>query len=58
VFGYKVHTMLCRQASLPVYVLVTPAIVHDSLVGWLIVLVAALLYGFQVLVVYTDAVYF
>ena len=58
VFGYKVHTVLCRQANLPVYVLVTPAIVHDSLVGWLIVLVAALLYGFQVLVVYADAAYF
>ena len=40
------------------YVLVAPAIVHDPLVGWLIVLVAALLYGFQVLVVYADAVYF
>jgi hypothetical protein len=25
VFGYKVHTVLCRQANLPVFVLVTPA---------------------------------
>jgi len=58
VFGYKVHTVLCRQANLPVFVLVTPANVHDSLVGWLIVLVAALVYGFQVLVVYADAAYF
>jgi hypothetical protein len=58
VFGYKVHTVLCRQANLPVFVLVTPANVHDSRIGWLIVLVAALLYGFRVLVVYADAAYF
>jgi hypothetical protein len=58
VFGYKVHTVLCRQANLPVFVLVTPANVHDSLVGWLIVLVAAILFGFRVLVVYADAAYF
>lgn len=58
VFGYKVHTVLCRQANLPVFVLVTPANVHDSLLGWLIVLVAALVYGFRVLVVYADAAYF
>lgn len=58
VFGYKVHTLLCRQANLPVFVLITPANVHDSLVGWLIVLVAALVYGFRVLVVYADAAYF
>ena len=58
VFGYKVHTVLCRQANLPVFVLVTPANVHDSRVGWLIVLLAALLYSFRVLVVYADAAYF
>ena len=58
VFGYKVHTVLCRQANLPVLVLLTPANVHDSLVGWFIVLLAALIYGFRVLVVYADAAYF
>ena len=58
VLGYKVHTVLCRHANLPVFVLVTPANVHDSLVGWLIVLLAALLFGFRVLVVYADAAYF
>src|SRR3990172_3649180 len=41
VFGYKVHTVLCRQANLPVFVLVTPANVHDSRVGWFILLLAA-----------------
>ena len=58
VFGYKVHTVLCQASNLPVFVLVTPAHVHDSQVGWFIVLVTAVLYGFQVLVVYADAAYF
>lgn len=58
VFGYKVHVVLCQVSNLPVFVLVTPAHVHDSLVGWFIVLVAAVLYGFRVLVVYADAGYF
>jgi hypothetical protein len=58
VFGYKVHTVLCHQADLPVFILVTPAHVHDSQVGWFVILVAAILYRFQVLVVYADAAYF
>ncbi len=57
-FGYKVHAVLCRQAELPLFVLVTPANVHDTVVGWLIVLVAALLYALRVWVVYADAAYF
>lgn len=58
VFGYKVHTLLCRKADLPVLLLVTPAHIHDSRVGWLLVLLAVLLFGFRVLVVYADAAYF
>lgn len=58
VFGYKVHTVLCHQADLPLFVLVTPAHVHDSQVGWFVVLVAAVLFGLKVLVVYADAAYF
>jgi len=58
VFGYKVHTVLCHHADLPVFILVTPAHVHDSQVGWFVILVAAILNGFQVLVVYADAAYF
>jgi hypothetical protein len=58
VFGYKVHVVLCQVSNLPVFVLVTPAHVHDALIGWFIVLVAAVLYGFRVLVVYADAGYF
>ena len=48
VFGYKVHTVLCRQADLPVFILVTPASVHDSQVGWFVILMAAVIYGFRV----------
>lgn len=58
VFGYKVHTVLCHQADLPLFALVTPAHVHDSQVGWFVILVTALLLGLKVLVVYADAAYF
>jgi len=58
VFGYKVHTVLCGQSDLPVFLLLTPAHPHDSQVGWFVVLVAALLFRFSVEVVYADAAYF
>ena len=56
-FGYKVHTVLCAQSDLPVFMLLTPAHPHDSQVGWFVVLVAALLFRFSVQVVYADAAY-
>jgi hypothetical protein len=43
---------------LPLFVLVTAADVHDSLVGLLIFLIAALLYCFRMLATYADAAYF
>lgn len=58
VFGYKIHTVLCHHADLPVFVVITPANVHDSLVGFLSLVAAVLIYGFQVWVVYADAAYF
>jgi hypothetical protein len=58
VFGYKVHVVLCRDACLPLFVLVTPAHVHDSQVGWLIVLLTGLFYAIRVGIVYADAAYF
>lgn len=58
VFGYKVHAVVCHQADLPVFVLVTSAHVHDSQVGWLLILLSAILYGFRVWIVYADAAYF
>jgi hypothetical protein len=58
VFGYKVHTVLCGQSDLPIFVLLTPVHINESLVGWFILLVAALLFGLSVEVVYADAGYF
>jgi hypothetical protein len=58
VFGYKVHTLLCRQADLPVFVIVTPAHVHDSMIGWVLVVVAVLIFDLRVWIVYADAAYF
>lgn len=58
VFGYKVHTVLCHHADLPLFAVVTPAHVHDSQLGWVMILVAAMLFGLKVLVVYADAAYF
>jgi len=58
VFGYKVHTVLCAQSDLPVFMLFTPAHPHDSQVGWFVVLMAAWLFRFSVQVVYADAAYF
>ncbi len=58
IFGYKVHTVLCGQSDLPVFVFLTPAHVHDSQLGWFVILVAALLFRFSVQVVYADAAYF
>ena len=53
-FGYKVHTVLCHVAQLPLFVWVTPANAHDTR----IVLLAAWLYRLRVAVVYADAAYF
>jgi len=58
VFGYKVHTVLCRHAELPVFVLVTPASAHDGPIGLLILMAAVLIYGFRPWIVYADAAYF
>jgi hypothetical protein len=58
IYGYKVHTVLCHQYDLPVFVLITPAQVQDMQVGWLMLLIVAILYAFRVLVVYADAGYF
>lgn len=41
VFGFKVHTVLCHPADLPLFALVTQAHVHDPHVGWFVILVTA-----------------
>jgi hypothetical protein len=58
IFGYKIHTLLCRQETLPVFFWITPANAADG--PWAIPLLAAalVLYGFQIQIVRADAAYF
>jgi len=58
IFGYKVHTILCRAAMLPVLCVVTPANIHDAALAIPMLLASVLLFGFQVWIVYADAAYF
>jgi hypothetical protein len=58
IFGYKIHTLLCRHEVLPVFFWITPANAADG--PWAIPLLAAalVLYGFQIQIVRADAAYF
>jgi hypothetical protein len=58
IFGYKIHTIVCRQAVLPVFFWITPANAADC--TWAVPLLAAVLvlYGFEIAVVRADAAYF
>jgi len=58
VWGYKVHTLLCRWSQLPVIFLVTSANRQESLVAipWLVL--AGVCYGFSIVLVRADAGYF
>jgi len=57
VFGYKIHTLVCRQQVLPLFFWVTPANAADCL--WAVPLLAAtlVLYGFEICLVRADAAY-
>jgi hypothetical protein len=58
VFGYKIHTLVCRQVVLPVFFWITPANAADC--RWAVPLLAAalVLYGFEIQIVRADAAYF
>lgn len=58
VFGYKIHTLVCRQEVLPIFFWVTPANAADC--TWAVPLLAAtlILYGFDICIVRADAAYF
>jgi hypothetical protein len=58
IFGYKIHTVVCRQVVLPVFFWVTPANAADCV--WAVPLLATvlLLYGFDIWIVRADAAYF
>ncbi len=58
VWGYKVHTLLCRWAQLPLMFVVTPAQRHDSVAAIPVLLLAVACFGLQIAIVRADAAYF
>ena len=58
VWGYKVHTLLCRWSQLPVMFLVTSANRQESLVAIPLLVLAVACYGFSIVLVRADAGYF
>lgn len=58
VWGYKVHTLLCRWAQLPLMFVVTPAHRHDSVAAIPVLLLAVTCFGLQIAIVRADAAYF
>ena len=58
VWGYKVHTLLCRWSALPVMFLVTPANAQESVLAIPLLVLAVAFFGFPIVVVRADAGYF
>lgn len=58
VWGYKVHTVLCRWSQLPVMFLVSPANRQDSPFAIPLLLLTMACFGFSVTIVRADAGYF
>jgi len=58
VWGYKVHTVLCRWSELPVMFLVTPANCQESPLAIPLLVLTVGRFGFSVKVVRADAGYF
>lgn len=58
VFGYKVHTILCRWSYLPLLFAVTPANAHDGPLAIPLFVAVVLLYHIRIHIVRADAAYF
>lgn len=58
VWGYKVHTLLCRHSQLPLMFLVTPANRQESLFAIPLLTLAVAFYGLSFTIVRADAGYF
>lgn len=58
IWGYKVHTLLCRHAQLPILFLVTPANRQESLLAIPLLVLAVACFGFTITIVRADAGYF
>lgn len=57
-WGYQVHTVLCRWSQLPVMFLVTPANVSESLLAIPLLLLCVVCLGLPIQIVRADAAYF
>ena len=58
IFGYKIHTVVCRHLVLPVFFWITPANAADCVWAVPLLAVVILLYGFNIVIVRADAAYF
>jgi len=58
IFGYKIHSIICRWSYLPVFFVITPANANDGPLAIPMLAATVLLYGFRVLFVRADAAYF
>jgi hypothetical protein len=58
VFGYKVHTILCRCPCLPLFVVLTPANRHDGPLATPMFAAVVLLFHLPIHAVWADAAYF
>lgn len=58
VWGYKVHTLLCRWSELPIMFLVTPANWQESRMAIPLLSLAVKLFHFPIAIVRADAGYF
>lgn len=58
VFGYEVHTILCRWSYLPLLCVVTPANAHDGPLAIPMFLAVVMLYHIRIRIVRADASYF
>jgi hypothetical protein len=58
VWGYKVHSLLCRWSALPVMFLVTPANAQECVLAIPLLVLAVALFAFAIGIVRADAGYF
>lgn len=58
VWGYKVHTLLCRGSQLPILFLLTPANRQESIVAIPLLALAVMLFNLPIALVRADSSYF
>lgn len=58
VWGYKVHTLLCRWSQLPILFLITPANRQECTVAIPLLALSVALFGLPIMIVRADAGYF